>query len=165
MKHVLLMLAAFAFIGSSWAAGSGSSTQSKRMPGYLKDYNQGVELMMDKRFTEAELKFREVLSEKASMAEAHNNLAYVLRKQGSEHFDEALSHYSKAVQLSPKLPEPYMYRGVLYVQMGQPERAKADLSRLQRLGSEDLANELAYVIERGEEKQPEQFFGVSAKQK
>ncbi len=96
----------------------------------------------------------------ADFPQAHNNLAYTLRKQGADQFNKALFHYNQAIELDPSLPEPYMYRGVLHIQMGNPELAAADLEQLQELGS-PLVEELEYVIEQGEEKEPEQFFGVS----
>ncbi|MGB5985447.1 MAG: tetratricopeptide repeat protein, partial [Desulfobacterales bacterium] len=93
----------------------------------------------------------------------HNNLAYVLRKQGPDFFEEALKHYTRAIELKPDLAQPYMYRGVLFVQMGNKEAALQDHEKLLTL-DEKLAQELQYVIENGMEKEPEQFFGVSPKQ-
>ena len=52
-------------------------------------------------------------------------LAFTLRKQGSANFQKSLAYYNKAIQLKPKLAEAYMYRGVLYTQMGR----KADAQR------------------------------------
>ncbi|GAM59870.1 serine/threonine protein kinase [Vibrio ishigakensis] len=143
-----------------YAAGSGSSfsnlTKSEKL------YNQGVELMRQKEFREAERKFRRAIKRDKEWAEAHNNLAYVLRKQGEIHYNTALFHYNKAIEINPKLSEPYMYRGVLYVQMGNEEMAEEDLARLNKM-SPRLAKELSYVIDNGKEKEPEQFFGVSEK--
>ena len=144
------------------AAGSPSST-----PAVSKDiqiYNNGVKLMLDKKFVKAEKQFREALEINERFAEAHNNLAYTLRKQGGDHFDEALMHYNRAIELNPNLPEPYMYRGVLYVQMGNKSLALKDHEKLLAMGS-PLAEELEYVVVNGREKEPEQFFGVSRKVK
>ena len=55
-----------------------------------------------------------------------------------------------------------MYRGVLYMQMGNKEMALKDHERLVAMGS-PLAGELEYVVTNGHEKEPEQFFGVSRK--
>ncbi|GAL17077.1 hypothetical protein JCM19235_5626 [Vibrio maritimus] len=120
--------------------------------------------MMDKQFLDAERKFRTALKRDKDWAEAHNNLAYTLRKQGPDHYNTAMFHYNKAIALSPNLPEPYMYRGVLHVQMGNDALAREDLDTLRQLRS-PLADELAFVIAQGEEKTPEQFFGVSEKVK
>ncbi|GEA50530.1 hypothetical protein VIN01S_13340 [Vibrio inusitatus NBRC 102082] len=118
--------------------------------------------MMDKEFVKAEKKFRSAIKNDTKLAEAHNNLAYTLRKQGSQNYKAALTHYNKAIYLDPKLPEPYMYRGVLYVQIGDEQRALEDHQTLVDMRS-PLAAELEYVIKNGREKTPEQFFGVSNK--
>jgi tetratricopeptide (TPR) repeat protein len=144
------------------AAGSGSSTPAVSKD--IKIYNKGVKLMLDKKFVKAEKQFREALEINERFAEAHNNLAYTLRKQGADHFDEALMHYNRSIELNPDLPEPYMYRGVLYVQMGDKSLALKDHEKLLAMGS-PLAEELEYVVVNGREKEPEQFFGVSRKMK
>ena len=162
MKHILLTI--LISIGLSVPAfGAGSPSKPSVAP-EVKDYNYGVSLMLDKEFGKAEAQFRKALSRKDKFAEAHNNLAYVLRKQGPEHFEEALDHYNRAIELKPKLPEPYMYPGVLYVQMNKKDLAEEDYQMLRKMNPE-LADELRYVIDNGKEKEPEQFFGVSKKMK
>ncbi|PMG86702.1 hypothetical protein BCU83_00220 [Vibrio breoganii] len=145
---------------SALAAGSGSYHSSSSSAKKL--YNQGVVLMKDKEFAKAEKKFRSAIKKNSKLAEAHNNLAYTLRKQGPENYKAALTHYNKAIYLDSKLPEPYMYRGVLYVQMGDKKRALEDHQTLVEMGS-PLAVELEYVVKNNREKAPEQFFGVSEK--
>ena len=144
------------------AAGSSSSTPAVSKD--IKIYNKGVKLMLAKKFVKAEKQFREALEINERFAEAHNNLAYTLRKQGADHFDEALMHYNRAIELNPNLPEPYMYRGVLYMQMGNKSLALEDHEKLLAMGS-PLAEELEYVVVNGREKEPEQFFGVSRNMK
>jgi tetratricopeptide (TPR) repeat protein len=73
--------------------------------------------MKAKQFAKAQAKFEEALKANPKLAEAHNNLAFVLRKQGSQNYQLSLGHYNKAIQLKPKLAEAYMYRGVLYAIM------------------------------------------------
>jgi Flp pilus assembly protein TadD len=158
MRKVILVLLTAVVAFYVQAAGSSSSSTNKNKAQSV--YNQGVKLMLDKNFVKAEAKFREALKKKKKWAEAHNNLAYTLRKQSPAHFDEALYHYNQAISLSKELPEPYMYRGVLHVQMGNPQLAQQDLNTLIALNS-PLADELRFVMVQGSEKQPEQFFGVS----
>lgn len=163
MKTLIIFTAIFLFLTSNaMAAGSSSSTRADT--DYLKSYNKGVDLMRDKEFAGAEKQFRKALAEKERFAEAHNNLAYTLRKQGPDHYNEALMHYNRAVELNPLLPEPYMYRGVLYVQMDNKTLALKDHQKLLDMGS-PLASELEYVVANGREKEPEQFFGVSGSMK
>lgn len=118
--------------------------------------------MLDKKFSSAEKWFRKALASRERFAEAHNNLAYVLREQGSDHFEESLKHYNRAIEINPNLPQPYIYRGVLYVQMDKMSLAQKDYAKLNDLDG-TLAVELQYVIENGRGKEAEQFFGVSRK--
>ena len=158
MKKILTFLLISLITVSAFAAGSKPVT-----PSVSKDtayYNKGVELMLEKKFPKAEKQFRKALKVNETFAEAHNNLAYTMRKQGSDRFDEALAHYNRAIELKPALAEPYMYRGVLFVQMGDKSAALADHQKLIDMNS-DLAPELEYVVVNGREKEPEHFFGVS----
>ncbi|NJK62160.1 MAG: tetratricopeptide repeat protein [Synechococcaceae cyanobacterium SM2_3_1] len=131
-----------------------------QLPAEVKLYNEGVTLLRRLRFAEAQDKFAAALEINDEFAEAHNNLGYVLRKQDPENFEQALEHYNRAISLKPDLAEAYMYRGALHVQMDNLEQAEADLAQLEEMES-DLAPELAYVIENGEEKAPPSFYGVS----
>ena len=159
-KITIAILSSLIFTANVMAAGS--STQSPAVSKDVKLYNKGVTLMLENKFAKAEKQFRKSLRVNDQFAEAHNNLAYTLRKQGAHYNEEALAHYNKAIELRPELPEPYMYRGVLHVQMGNQDLAIKDHKTLLDMQSA-LAVELEYVITEGREKKPEQFFGVSRK--
>jgi tetratricopeptide (TPR) repeat protein len=159
-KMTIAVLISIIFAANVMAAGS--STQSPAVSKDVKLYNKGVTLMLEKKFAKAEKQFRKSLRVNDQFAEAHNNLAYTLRKQGAQYYEEALAHYNKAIELGPDLPEPYMYRGVLHVQMGNQDLALRDHKTLLAMQS-TLAVELEYIITEGREKEPEQFFGVSRK--
>jgi tetratricopeptide (TPR) repeat protein len=144
------------------ALGAGSAKQpvGKGSDPSITVYNQGVELMLAKKFPQAEAKFEQAVKENPRFAEAHNNLGYTLRKQGAGNYQKSLEHYNTAIELKPKLAEAYMYRGVLYVEMGRKSDAEADLATLQKL-SPRLAKELSEVIETGKEE--DRFYGVTSK--
>ena len=108
-------------------------------------YNDGVKLMLEKRYPAAQARFEEALARFEGLAEAHNNLAFSLRMQGAHNFDRALKHYDRALELKPDLAVAYMYRGVLFTQQGDLKRASADHARLLRL-DRDLAAKLEAVI-------------------
>lgn len=108
-------------------------------------YNDGVTLLLDKRYAEAQTKFEAALALEERLAEAHNNLAFSLRMQGKGNFDRALRHYNRAIELKPTLAQAYMYRGVLFTQMGDLKRASADHERLLKL-DRNLAAQLEAVI-------------------
>ena len=65
-----------------------------------------------------------------------------------------------AIELKPKLAEAYMYRGVLYTEMGRKIDAQTDLAALQKLNPQ-LAKDLAEVIKTGKEE--DRFYGLSSK--
>jgi tetratricopeptide (TPR) repeat protein len=144
------------------AFGAGSAKQALRKDSdfSITIYNQGVDLMLAKRFPEAQLKFEQAVKENPRFAEAHNNLGYTLRKQGALNYQKSLEHYNTAIELKPTLGEAYMYRGVLYTEMGRKSDAQADLATLQKLNPQ-LAKELAEVIKTGKEE--DRFYGLSSK--
>ena len=144
--------------GSSKKEVSNSSDQEKNKS--LDLYNNGVELMMRSKHSEAQSFFEQALDIDENLAEAHNNLAYVLRKQGKENYSTALTHYNEAIRLKPEMAEAYMYRGVLFVKMGKMSEARTDYSSLRSMNL-SLAKELDYVIKNKKEKEPAMFFGVS----
>jgi len=151
---------ALTLMSVSLATAAGSPSIKSTTSEDIKIYNNGVELMMVKKFNKAERRFRKALALNENFAEAHNNLAYTLRKQGPDYYDEALKHYNRSIELNPGLDEPYMYRGVLYIQMGDKSLAVEDHKTLVNRNS-PLASELQFVVENGREKEPEAFFGVS----
>ncbi len=96
-------------------------------------YNDGVALLVARDFREAQVRFEAALAIDGDLAEAHNNLAYALRMQGRHNFAASLAHYNRAIALKPALAQAYMYRGVLFSQQGELERARADLAVLRTL--------------------------------
>jgi tetratricopeptide (TPR) repeat protein len=109
-------------------------------------YNAGVKQMLEKRYGAAQQKFEEALAADERLAEAHNNLAFSLRMQGSANFARALKHYNRALELKPDLARAYMYRGVLFTQLGDLAKARADHARLLSLDP-GLAAKLDGVIQ------------------
>jgi tetratricopeptide (TPR) repeat protein len=109
-------------------------------------YNEGVKRMLERRYSAAQEKFEEALAADERLAEAHNNLAFSLRMQGATNYTRALRHYDRAVELKPDLARAYMYRGVLFTQLGDLARARADHARLLALDP-GLAAKLDAVIQ------------------
>lgn len=114
-------------------------------------YNEGVSLMRDKHYVAAQEKFEQALALEETLAEAHNNLAFSLRQQGTHNFARALEHYDRALALKPDLTRAYMYRGVLFTQMGDLARARADHVQLLKLDPE-LAARLERIIAGADER-------------
>ena len=92
----------------------------------IRLYNEGIALMREKHYAAAQEKFEQALGLDETLAEAHNNLAFSLRQQGTSNFARSLQHYNRALELKPDLARAYMYRGVLFIQMGDMARARTD---------------------------------------
>jgi tetratricopeptide (TPR) repeat protein len=123
---------------------------SQKGPDATTPYNEGVSLMKAKKFAAAQVKFEEALKANPNLAQAHNNLAYCLRKQSPENFASSLEHYNTALKLNPKLAQAYEYRGVLYVELGRKADAEKDLATLKQLDPK-LANALQTAIKAGKD--------------
>ena len=148
--RITTTVVALAFSGSvALAAGSSSRPAKDTRPG-VSQYNSGVKLMKKGQYQKAQAKFEAALAKNPNMAEAHNNLGYSLRKQGPENYGEALRHYDRAIELDANLAEAYMYRGVLYMLMGNEDKALEDHRTLTRL-NRNLADALQAAIASGEE--------------
>lgn len=142
------------------AMGTGEKESGPKAPPQIEAYNKGVKSMKKGDYAKAQQKFEKALAIQEDFPEAHNNLAYCLRKQGKQNFELSLKHYNRALELKPDLAQAYMYRGALYVLNGEPDKAKADLETLQKLDPE-MAQELARVIESGHEKDGKDIYGMS----
>ncbi len=64
-------------------------------------------------------------------ADAFNNLGYSHRKLGQR--DKALIYYAEALRLDPSHLGALEYQGELFLELGDPVRAEANLDRLGRL--------------------------------
>jgi tetratricopeptide (TPR) repeat protein len=144
------MLVAIAIAACASAAGADESDPLPVPKGgdrqrAVAAYNAGVKLMVDKHYAAAQQKFEEALAADEGLAEAHNNLAFSLRMQGAFNRERALRHYNRALELKPDLARAYMYRGVLFTQMGDLAGARADHARLLSLDPR-LAARLERII-------------------
>ena len=150
--RITTTVVALAFSGTvALAAGSSPMPATDTRPG-VADYNTGVKLMKEGKYGEAQRKFEAAVAKNPNMAEAHNNLGYALRKQGPQNYQEALRQYDRAIELNDKLAEAYMYRGVLYMLLGNEDKALQDHRVLTRLNRK-LADELQATIASKEEPQ------------
>jgi tetratricopeptide (TPR) repeat protein len=111
----------------------------------ISTYNEGVTLLRDKHYAAAQEKFEQALALDEALAEAHNNLAFSLRMQGTHNLERALTHYQRALELKPDLARAYLYRGALFTQIGDLDRARADHAKLLGLDQE-LAAKLERII-------------------
>ncbi|MEX1119971.1 MAG: tetratricopeptide repeat protein [Terrimicrobiaceae bacterium] len=159
MKFLTTILL-FSIFTAALAIGAPSAPKKSDNANANELFDSGTQKLLSGNYAAAEKDLRAAVDANDKDADAFNNLAFVLRKQGSANFEEALKNYNRAIALNDKLAEAYMYRGVLYQAMGKKDLALADHARLLALGNSDLANELEWVLKNGKEKEPAQFFGV-----
>ncbi len=79
------------------------------------------------KYDEAEQIYRRVLNMNARRADAMNNLAWALIQQ-DQRKDEALEWVQRAVEALGPIPELLDTRAVVYLALGQPDQAIADLN-------------------------------------
>ena len=159
LRITTILMALVFFSTAAFAAGSSPKPARDTRPG-VSEYNSGVKLMQKGKYAKAQAKFEAALKKNPDMAEAHNNLGYALRKQGSANNAKALDHYNRAIQLNGNLAEAYMYRGVLHMLMGNEDKALQDHRTLVNLDRK-LADALQAAIASGEE--PDGLDGLAKK--
>ncbi len=79
------------------------------------------------------------LAEDTQQADVYNLLGFTLRKTGD--YKTALTYYTKALEMQPDHKAAREYLGELYVETGEPAKAKEQLTQLQKLcptGCEEL---------------------------
>ncbi|MFT4130545.1 tetratricopeptide repeat protein [Labrys sp. (in: a-proteobacteria)] len=79
------------------------------------------------------------LAEDTQQADVYNLLGFTLRKTGD--YQTALTYYTKALELQPGHKAAREYLGELYVETGEVDKAKVQLSELGKLcpqGCEEL---------------------------
>lgn len=131
-RRAVLAQLLLGLVGSAWAVESDPLPMPKGSPreAAVNAYNEGTRLLLQRDYPGAQRFFEDALARQEDFAEAHNNLAFSLRMQGRGNFERSLRHYNRAIALKPSLAQAYMYRGMLFLQAGDMERARADHARL-----------------------------------
>jgi tetratricopeptide (TPR) repeat protein len=80
-----------------------------------------VLLLSEARYQEAEAAFRKALESSPTYAEAHNNLAVLLERQGKS--EEAIRHYQAAIDNKPNNREAHFQLGRLLLRKGRSDEA------------------------------------------
>jgi tetratricopeptide (TPR) repeat protein len=110
--------------------GGGGSSNSSSQPD-LPSMSE-VEADLDAgRWTDAISKLKEIVADETSNAEGYNLLGYAYRKSGN--LDLAQRYYTRALRLDPKHKGALEYQGELFVMLGQVDKAKANLDKIEEL--------------------------------
>lgn len=112
-------------------------------------YADAVGLINQERFPEAFAALERAQAAVGPHADVLNYMGFVSRKMGR--FDAALAYYDEALQIDPNHLGATEYLGELYIQMGDMNRARSQLARLDNLCAyscaqrEELARWLAHA--------------------
>lgn len=112
-------------------------------PTYGYDYAAKPDGKSIREYEEAIGDFATAVSLNPKMKEAYNNLGYCFRRVGK--LPHSLDAYDKAIALDPDFAQALEYRGETYLALGQPDKAEAELAKLQALKSK-YAEQLALSI-------------------
>lgn len=96
------------------------------------DYLAGRQAVNRKDWPGAVASFRKVVAAEPNNADGYNMLGFSLRWMGK--MDEAFAAYDKALAINPKHLGALEYSGIAYLKAGQPDKAKAQLVRLESAG-------------------------------
>ena len=109
---------------SVFSAGGGNSSEAAKS----SEYKQAVKAIKKDNYPAAVELLKKVVDKDPDNADAWNYLGYSLRNL--QEFDDALAAYESALQIEPDHKRALEYLGELYLNTGQPEKARAQLQRL-----------------------------------
>lgn len=113
--------------GGSGSGGSGSGEWSSGASA-IDDARKLIEMGS---FGSAIWQLKKLLKESPNDADAHNLLAFSYRSL--KKFDEAETHYERALRLDPEHAGAYAYQGVLFLETGRPDKARRNLERIREI--------------------------------
>ncbi len=139
------ILAILSALGGSSAYAAGTSDESSATDS-AADYQTAEAAILAGNFAEAVPILAAITSAEPENADAWNLLGFASRKSGD--LAAAGVAYGKALDINPEHLGALEYQGEMYLQLMQPELAKANLAKLQSLcgdceEAEDLAQALA----------------------
>jgi len=84
-----------------------------------------------KNWTQAIADLRKIVAANPGSADAYNLLGYSYRNAGN--YDRAGQAYDKALTLNPKHTGALEYQGILFIKLGQTDKAKANLAKIKTI--------------------------------
>lgn len=110
-------------VDSNW----GSYSQKEQSP----DWNSAKRSIATKDYAKAIYYLQKYILENPKNANAYNYMGYAFRNM--ERLKESGAAYKKALTINPRHLGALEYQGQLYLRLGQFEKAKANLARLDNL--------------------------------
>lgn len=137
-----------ALVSPAIAAGSSSTSRPSAPPrAQAGDYDLGVKAVQAGDYQRALTLLQKVVQAEPRNADAWNYVGFSHRKL--KQFDQSLAAYQKALAINPDHRGANEYLGELYLMIGEPQKARERLAKLQSLcprGCEEY-DELRKAIE------------------
>ena len=132
MKSILnlllsVFLICFFSISTTFAAGSSSSKENHKNA-HSKEYYNAVKLIKSENFDNAITILQVLIKDNPNDADIHNYLGFSFRKIGE--LKKSSYHYEKALNINPKHLGALEYQGELYLALGDIEKAKENLVKI-----------------------------------
>lgn len=125
---VLVGVLAIGISDGAWAAGSTSSSSTFGVADKLDKAERAINAG---KYQDAIPILEEVVSTDPENADAYNYLGFALRNLGD--YVRSKTYYDKALEIDPKHKGANEYLGELYLKLDQPDKAKAQLARLDEI--------------------------------
>ena len=133
MKKILITILVSFIVSTSYSAGTDSSNETN----YGKDFKSAVKLISKKKYDNAIEKLMDLVDVSSSdftKADVLNEIGFAFRKNND--LDNASKYYLMALKEDPNHLGALEYQGEMFVDLGQKDKALANLNKLKDLVGE-----------------------------
>ena len=133
MKKILITILVSFIVSTSYSAGTDSGDETN----YGKDFKSAIKLISKKKYDNAIEKLMDLVDVSSSdftKADVYNEIGFAFRK--SDDLDNASKYYILALSEDPNHLGALEYQGEMFVDLGQKDKALANLNKLKDLVGE-----------------------------
>ena len=133
MKKILITILVSFIVSTSFSAGTDSGDETN----YGKDFKSAIKLISKKKYDNAIEKLMDLVDVSSSdftKADVLNEIGFAFRKNND--LDNASKYYLMALKEDPNHLGALEYQGEMFVDLGQKDKALANLNKLKDLVGE-----------------------------
>ena len=133
MKKILITILISFIVSTSYSAGTDSGSETN----YGKDFKSAIKLISKKKYDNAIEKLMDLVDVSSSdftKADVLNEIGFAFRKNND--LDNASKYYLMALKEDPNHLGALEYQGEMFVDLGQKDKALANLNKLKDLVGE-----------------------------
>ncbi len=134
MKKILITILVSFIVSTSYSAGTDSGNETN----YGKDFKSAIKLISKKKYDNAIEKLMDLVDVSSSdftKADVLNEIGFAFRKNND--LDNASKYYLMALKEDPNHLGALEYQGEMFVDLGQKDKALANLNQLKDLVGEE----------------------------